>query len=342
MRRTLLIIVLLTSLCACKTLNKDLISINGLTMGTSYSIKIVPHEKKLDKNRIRKNIEKILIDINQTMSTYIDDSELSLFNQSKFTGWQVLSEDLFHVIEHGNQISYISHGAFDMTIAPLVKEWGFGSNIRSRAIPSNSVIQSIKQHTGYKKIKLDTMNQRISKSDPIITIDLSGIAKGFAVDKIAQYLDELDIKNYLVEIGGELIGKGRNAEQQLWQIGIEQANPLERSVQRIVSLENMAMATSGDYRNYFKSDGVHYSHTIDPTTGKPIKHSLAAVTVLHSSAMHADALATAFMVMGIEKSLTLANEINIALYLIIKTNDGFEERYNKYFTPFLTNHIYRD
>ena len=342
MQKRILIVFLLTSVCACQDSNKNLVSINGLTMGTSYTIQVVPNENELDKSKIHKNIEKILIDINQTMSTYINDSELSLFNQSKFTGWQVLSEDLFRVIAHGNQISSVSNGAFDMTIAPLVNVWGFGANMSNRVIPSNSVIQSIKQHTGYKKIKVDRMTQRISKSDPIVTIDLSGIAKGFAVDKIAQYLNELDITNYLVEIGGELRGKGRNAEQQLWQIGIEQANPLERSVQPIVSLENMAMATSGDYRNYFESGGTHYSHTINPVTGKPIKHSLAAVTVLHSSAMHADALATAFMVLGTEKSLILANEINVALYMIIKTNEGFEERYNKYFKPFLTNHVYKD
>lgn len=311
--------------------------INGLTMGTSYSIKIVPNGNELDKNTVPTNIENILADINQAMSTYIDDSELSLFNQSRITDWQVLSADLYQVIQHGNQVSSISSGAFDITVGPLVNLWGFGPDPYSREIPSDSVIQSIKQHSGYEKLDFDATTQRISKSDPVVTIDLSGIAKGFAVDKIAQYLNELGITDYLVEIGGELIGKGTNAKQQAWQIGIEQANPLERSVQRIVGLDNIAMATSGDYRNYFEKDGVRYSHTIDPASGKPISHTLAAVTVLHSSAMHADALATAFMVSGPEKSLALANEIGVALYMIIKTNAGFEERYNDRFKPYLTN-----
>ena len=337
MRNIFLIAILLTSLCACQSSNKDLITINGLTMGTSYSIKIVPNGNVLDRNTVHTNIEKILADINQSMSTYINDSELSLFNQSRITDWQVVSADLYRVIQHGNHVSTISSGAFDITVGPLVNLWGFGPDPYTRDIPSDAIIQSIKQHTGFKKLDFDATTQRISKSDPVVTIDLSGIAKGFAVDKIAQYLNGLGIEDYLVEIGGELIGKGTNAKQQAWQIGIEQAKPLERAVQRIVNLDNIAMATSGDYRNYFEKDGVRYSHTINPVTGKPIIHTLAAVTVLHSSAMHADALATAFMVSGPEKSLTLANEIGVALYMIIKTNVGFEERYNKSFKPYLTN-----
>ncbi len=337
MQKVFLIVILLASLCACQNPSKNLIAINGLTMGTSYSIKIVPKGNELDKNTVHTNIENILVGINQAMSTYIDDSELSLFNQSRITDWQVLSADLYRVIEHGNQISSISDGAFDITVGPLVNLWGFGPDPYNRNIPSDSIIQSIKQHIGFEKLAFDKASHRISKLDPLVTIDLSGIAKGFAVDKIAQYLNELGITDYLVEIGGELVGKGTNAKQQAWQIGIEQANPLKRSVQRIVSLDNFAMATSGDYRNYFEKDGIRYSHTIDPVTGKPISHTLAAVTVLHRSAMHADALATAFMVSGPEKSLALANEIGVALYMIIKTNTGFEERYNEQFKPYLTN-----
>jgi FAD:protein FMN transferase len=337
MQKLFLYVIMLASLCACLGQNNELVTINGLTMGTSYSIKIVPDNIALNKNTIHTDIENILADINQSMSTYIDDSELSLFNQAAATSWQVLSADLYRVIEHGNQISSISYGAFDVTVGPLVNLWGFGPDPYTREIPSDSVIQATKQHTGYKKLDFDESTHRIAKSDPAITIDLSGIAKGFAVDKIAQYLDKSGFMNYLVEIGGELIGKGINTSQQAWQIGIEQANPLERSVQRIVGLDNVAMATSGDYRNYFEKDGIRYSHTIDPTTGKPINHRLAAVTVLHSSAMHADALATGFMVSGPEKSLTLANKIGVALYMIIKTSTGFEERYNELFKPYLTN-----
>jgi len=337
MRIVFLIAILLTSLPACRNSNQDLVTINGLTMGTSYSIKIIPNKNEINKKSIQTNIEVILDDINQAMSTYINTSEVSLFNQSRESDWQTISEDLYQVIHHGYQVSSISNGAFDITVGPLVNLWGFGPDPYTREIPPDSIIQSVKAHTGYEKLVLDDTTQRISKSDPSVTIDLSGIAKGFAVDKIALHLDGLGIANYLVEIGGELIGKGINAKKQAWQIGIEQATPLERSVQRIVSLENIAMATSGDYRNYFEKDGVRYSHTIDPVSGKPINHTLAAVTVLHSSAMHADALATAFLVSGPEKSLALANQISVALYMIIKTDSGFEERYNDRFKPYLAN-----
>jgi thiamine biosynthesis lipoprotein len=337
MKSILLFLTILTSVCACQSQNKELVTINGLTMGTTYSIKIVAADIALDDKKIHTDIESILTEINQSMSTYIADSELSLFNQSRITDWQVLSADLYRVIQHAITVSTISNGAFDITLGPLVNLWGFGPDPYTRDIPTDSVIQSIKQHTGFEKLDFDESTQRISKSDPVVTIDLSGIAKGFAVDKIAQYLNGLGIADYLVEIGGELIGKGTNVKQQAWQIGIEQANPLERSVQRIVNLDNIAMATSGDYRNYFEKDGVRYSHTIDPVTGKPISHTLAAVTVLHRSAMHADALATAFMVSGPEKSLALANEVGVALYMIIKTDAGFEERYNDRFKPYLTN-----
>tara|TARA_R110000782_G_scaffold147196_5_gene239988 strand:+ start:3935 stop:4942 length:1008 start_codon:yes stop_codon:yes gene_type:complete len=335
MRKTFLILLLLTSLSACQDSNKELVTINGLTMGTSYSIKIMSNE--IDKGTVHTNIENILTDINQIMSTYIEDSEITLFNQSRTTDLQTFSSDLYRVIKHSNKISTISGGAFDITVGPLVNIWGFGPVPYKRDIPSDSAIQSIKQHTGFEKLSFEEASHRISKSDPLVTIDLSGIAKGFAVDKVAQYLDGLDLTDYLVEIGGELIAKGTNAKQQAWQIGIEQANPLERSVQRIVSLENIAMATSGDYRNYFEKDGIRYSHTIDPVSGKPISHTLVAVTVLHSSAMHADALATAFMVSGPEKSLALADKINVALYMIIKTRTGFDERYNENFRAYLTN-----
>lgn len=337
MRIFFLIVTLLTSISACQGQNKELIAISGLTMGTTYSVKIVPDDIVLDRSVIHADIEEILADINQAMSTYIDDSELSRFNQSKITDWQNLSEDLYSVIEHANDVSLFTNGAFDVTVGPLVNLWGFGPEPFTREIPTEPVIQSIKQHIGYEKLAFDKSSSQISKSDPDITIDLSGIAKGFAVDKIAIYLDKQNFQNYLVEIGGELIGKGTNANQQAWQIGIEQANPLERSVQRIINLENLAMATSGDYRNYFEKDGIRYSHTIDPVTGKPIHHNLASVTVLDKSAMYADALATAFMVLGSEKTISLANELNIAVYTIIKTNTGFEVRYNDHFKPYLSD-----
>ncbi len=335
MRALLPILLLICINSACQRAPDKVFTLTGLTMGTTYSVKLIPHDSIIDKHEIHAGIEQILADVNQSMSTYIPDSELSLLNQANVSDWQNLSDDLYSVIEHANNVSVITNGAFDITVGPLVNLWGFGPDPFTQEIPDESIIQATKQHTGYEKIVIDLLSNRISKSDPNIYIDLSGIAKGFAVDKIALYLDKNNITHYLIEIGGELIGKGLNANQQAWQIGIEQAKSLERSVQRIVSLNNMAMATSGDYRNYFEKDDVRYSHTINPTTGSPINHNLASVTVLDKSTMHADALATAFMVLGTEKTLALANQLGIAVYTLSKSETGFEERYNDYFKPYL-------
>ena len=178
---------------------------------------------------------------------------------------------------------------------------------------------------------------KIFKSNPNLYIDLSSIAKGFAVDKIALYLDKKKFKNYLIEIGGEIIAKGENAEKKVWQIGIENPNANNEIIKHTIRLNNMAMATSGNYKNYFKKNDINYSHIIDPATGRPVEHKLASVTVLNHSAMNADALATGFMVLGPEKTLSLANNLKIPIYLIIKNDKYFEEKYNDYFAPFISN-----
>ena len=307
--------------------------INGLTMGTTYSIKIKTADTVVNQEKIRADIEKILLEINQKMSTYIVDSELSVINFSNSLDSNLISDDLFKVISHANTISKTTNGAFDITVGPLVNLWGFGPNKSENKIPSNEEIELIKKNIGYKKIYLNKETTSIKKLHPDLYVDLSGIAKGFAVDKIALYLNSYNLENYLVEIGGELIAKGTNEDNEVWQIGIENPN---NNLAKIIGLKDIAMATSGDYRNYFEKNGVRYSHTINPNTGKPIKHKLASVTVLDKTAMNADALATAFMVLGPAKTIELANELKIGVYLIIKNDENFYEEYNEYFEPFIS------
>ena len=198
-------------------------------------------------------------------------------------------------------------------------------------------IKLAKENTGFQKIFLDEAHKRILKSNANLYIDLSGIAKGFSMDKIALYLNKKGFKNYLIEVGGELLAKGVNADNKVWQIGIESPNNNDNTIEDIVQLNNMAMATSGDYKKYFEKDNIRYSHIIDPETGKPIKHKLVSVTVLDYSAMNADALATAFSVLGPEKTLLLAKKLKVPVYLIIKNDGHFEKKYNDYFVPFLSN-----
>ena len=337
MRIFILIIFLIIGVSACQQTNYEILVLNGLTMGTTYSVKINADNAFVEKNQISDDIDEILSEINQSMSTYIKESELSNINFSTISDWQSISDDLFEVIDHAINVSLKTNGAFDITIAPLVNLWGFGPDKLQNKIPTDEIIELTKKNTGYKKISIDKSLKKISKLDPNLHIDLSGIAKGFAVDKIARYLDKRGFKNYLIEIGGELIGKGLNKDNEIWQIGIEDPNNNNDTIKRIIRLKDMAMATSGNYMNYFEKDGVRYSHTINPVTGKPIKHKLASVTVLDNSAMNADALATAFMVLGPEKALSLANNLEMAIYLIIKDGKRFEEKYNNYFIPYLSD-----
>jgi thiamine biosynthesis lipoprotein len=337
MRIFILTIFLIIGISACQKTSYEILVLNGLTMGTTYSVKINADNAFVEKNKISNDIDEILSEINQSMSTYIKESELSNINYSTISDWQSISDDLFEVINHAINVSLKTNGAFDITIAPLVNLWGFGPDKLQNKIPTDEIIELTKKNTGYKKISIDKSLKMISKLDPNLHIDLSGIAKGFAVDKIARYLDKCGFKNYLVEIGGELIGKGLNKDKEIWQIGIDNPNNNSDRIKRIIQLEDMAMATSGNYMNYFEKDGIRYSHTINPVTGRPIKHKLASVTVLDSSTMNADALATAFMVLGPEKALSLANNLEIALYLIIKNGERFEEKYNDYFMPYLSD-----
>ena len=318
---------------ACQNNNYKIVLINGLTMGTTYSIKIKTADAVVNQEKIRADIEKILLEINQKMSTYIVDSELSVINFSNSLDSNLISDDLFKVISHANTISKTTNGAFDITVGPLVNLWGFGPNKSENKIPSNEEIELIKKNIGYMKIYLNKETTSIKKLHPDLYVDLSGIAKGFAVDKIALYLNSYNLENYLVEIGGELIAKGTNEDNEVWQIGIENPN---NNLAKIIGLKDIAMATSGDYRNYFEKNGVRYSHTINPNTGKPIKHKLASITVLDKTAMNADALATAFMVLGPAKTIELANELKIGVYLIIKNDENFYEEYNEYFEPFIS------
>ena len=331
--RILIIIFLMIGTGACQNNNYKILLINGLTMGTTYSIKIKTANAVVNKEKIRADIEKILLEINQKMSTYIVDSELSVINFSNSLDSNLISDDLFKVISHANTISKTTNGAFDITVGPLVNLWGFGPNKSENKIPSDEEIELIKKNIGYKKIYLNKETTSIKKLHPDLYVDLSGIAKGFAVDKIALYLNSYNLENYLVEIGGELIAKGTNEDNEVWQIGIENPN---NNLVKIIGLKDIAMATSGDYRNYFEKNGVRYSHTINPNTGKPIKHKLASVTVLDKTAMNADALATAFMVLGPAKTIELANELKIGVYLIIKNDENFYEEYNEYFEPFIS------
>ena len=213
-----------------------------------------------------------------------------------------------------------------MTVGPLVNLWGFGPVPRGDTIPSDTEIREALQKVGYTKIHTQISPPAIKKDRPDIQIDLSAIAKGYAVDQVADYLDRSRVLDYLVEIGGELRAKGKNAEGTAWRVGIEKPVPNKRAVHQVLHLRDQAMATSGDYRNYFEKNGQRFSHTINPRTGRPITHNLASVTVINPSSMRADAMATALMVLGPEVGYELAERQKLAALFILRDSDGFQER----------------
>lgn len=337
--RDFILLSLIINLHACEspTDPQQAVDISGLTMGTTYTIKLNVAETKIDRPVISTEINHRLDKINSQMSTYMETSALSLFNQSNTQDWEEIPPDLYTVIEESLRINKLSYHAFDVTIDPVVNLWGFGPKARSDIVPEESAIKEALDKVGSEYIHLRKEPYAIKKDKPNLTIDLSAIAKGYAVDVIADYLDDLGINNYMVEIGGEIKTKGINSGNKIWHIGIEKPLDDQRSVQTVISLNNIGMATSGDYRNYFEENGIRYSHTIDPSTGKPITHKLASVTVLHPSTMTADAMATALLVLGPERGFELALKENLAALFIVHDKDNFIEIITPEFKEALVN-----
>lgn len=298
-------------------------------MGTSYHITICTDSADVvDRDQVQQDVDQLLKKINQQMSTYIKTSELSQFNQTTVDEWFPVSTPLVKVVDAGLKLSEESDGAFDMTVGPLVNLWHFGPDPGKRTIPDNSQIEAARKSVGYHHIQTRNNPMSLQKTISDVYLDLSAIAKGYAVDEVGAYLESQSIQNYLVEIGGEMRARGINQQGQPWNVGIEKPISDQRVVQHVFPLDNLSMATSGNYRNFFEVDGVSYSHTIDPRTGRPVKHALASVTVVGENCMNCDAIATCLMVIGPEKGYNWCAERNIAAYFIVKAETGFTERYS--------------
>ena len=328
----LLLAVLFITACGKSAPEQKVLAITGLTMGTSYNVKWVSTDP--DTTTLQQAVTAELVDINNSMSTYIDSSELSKLNRHTVGEWFPVSDQLIEVLSLSRQVSDQSSGQFDATVGPLVNLWGFGPDGRIEKAPSESQIQQLRPRIGYQLLDIDTENKRVRRTADIY-IDLSAIAKGYGVDIIAELLEQRGIKNYLVEIGGEMRLQGNKPEQTPWRVAIERPDVTGRSVQGVVLPGNNAVATSGDYRNYFEQDGIRFSHTIDPGTGKPITHKLASVTVITPSCALADAYATALTVMGDEAGYKFAVQQGIEAYFIVKAEEGFKIRMTPGFSKFL-------
>jgi thiamine biosynthesis lipoprotein len=311
--------------------NAAWLTLSGSTMGTRYRIKVMDPSGSLERHALESDIDQILEAVNDRMSTYRSDSELSRFNNASSTAWFKVSPGTARVVEEGLQVSRLSEGAFDATVGPLVDLWGFGPGTPTPSPPPTEHIKSQLGMIGHAKLDARNSPAAIRKALPNIRVDLSGIAKGYAVDRVADHLERVSADKYLVEIGGEMRVRGNSPYAEAWRIGVEKPVPGRRAIQRVVRLDAAAIATSGDYRIFFESGGNRYTHLIDPRTGLPVTHNLASVTVIAPSAMAADAWSTALMVIGPEEGFALAERLDLAAFFISKTEDGFRETYTPAF-----------
>lgn len=287
----------------------------GQTMGTiPYSVKIITAEPL----PIGFGIDSVLKAFNQSLSTYIPDSEISTFNRLDTL---VYETDMFYpVLEKSQEIHKATNGAFDPTVGPLVNIWGFGPN-KNIEVPDSTKIDSLTNLTGFDQIQFNT-SYAAKKSG--MYLDFSAIAKGYAIDLIGEFVESYGVKDYLVEIGGEVRARGKNLKDQGWSIGID--DPLvardERKILSILEVNNLSLATSGNYRNYYEKDGEVYAHIIDPRTGYNRQHNLLSASVFSSDCMSADAYATGFMVMGLEASKNIVeDDPDLEALLLYKDGD---------------------
>lgn len=291
-------------------------AVDGQTMGTTYRV-LARCPENLDADRI----EAVLARVNASMSNWDQDSEISRFNASPVGQWSTLSPPLAEVMRTALTLSAMSDGAFDVSVGALVDVWGFGP-APARQWPDDVELEAARARAGFRHLEL--AGDRLRKTLDV-SIDLSALAKGYGVDAVAAAVDGQGCADYLVEIGGEVRVRGKNRNGRPWLLGIEMPDG-SGSAHRLMELKKGAVATSGDYRNFFEHDGTRYSHTIDPRLGTPVTHDLASVTVVHASAMWADGYATLIAVLGPEAGLDLAESQGLAAYLLVRRGDGLEPR----------------
>lgn len=324
-----LLILLLLLMAGCSESDRPLespVKLEGNIFGSFYQVSLVDSLTLGEAGEIEEGIVAVLEEVDAAMSIYRDDSELMAFNEAPLGEWQSLSEELLDVLAIGQSVAEASHGAFDMTLGNLVNLWSFGSEARPRKIPDNGLLSRRLAEIGPDSIEVDRDNQRARRLRDVF-VDLGGVAKGYATDRVAAYLDGEGKEDYLVNLGGDLIVRGhRDGENQPWRIGIEAPLNDRREARHIIPLHDISVASSGDYRNYFEEEGQRYSHTLDPRTGRPIRHRLASVSVMHPSNAWADAWATALMVLGEERGMALAREQELAILMIVRESKDWSSR----------------
>lgn len=317
------IAIVLLFLISCTPSSKYVFN-QGLVYGTIYHL---TYESPKGED-LQKGIEALLDTLGNSVSTFVPTSTISKVNKNEETK---LDPDFLKVFNNAQEVSKITDGAFDVTVMPMVNAWGFGFENRGKITPG--VIDSLKPLVGYQKVRIE--NGKFIKEHPGTMLDFSAIAKGYAVDKVGNFLKQHGCNNYMVEIGGEVVARGKNEKGEYWNIGISEPDDdqlaSDQKLNAILSLKDMALATSGNYRNFYIKNGVKYAHEIDPKTGYPAQKSVLSTTVLAKDCMTADAFATAFMVCGLKNAITIANaDKDIEVYFIYSGENG---KYKEYVSP---------
>ena len=327
-------LLILTFMLACNPKAKQQeVKINGLAQGTYYAITYFDHETR----DLQPEIDSFFNAFNESASTYLEASVISRFNNNDTS---VRADEAFIVVFNKSQeVSAATNGSFDITTYPLSDAWGFGFTDPMKL--DNQKVDSLLQYVGYHMVKLE--GDRLIKEKPETRLDFNAIAKGYSVDLIGKMLEEKGIKNYLVDVGGEVFAKGEKVDGTAWKVGIEKPtedSDDQRTLDAVVTLKNKALATSGNYRRFFMKDGIKYSHTIDPITGYPVTHRLLSASVLADDAMTADAYATAFVVMGLEKAKAfISGHPEFEAHFIYTNNKG---QYESWTSPGLVKLIVKN
>lgn len=316
--RVSLLIVLLAVLSGC---GQSVERFGGPTMGSSYTVQVVPTGQSPDAAKLKAEVEAILARLDEQFSTYRDDSAISRFNALPAGACMAMPADVLKLWRYGEQLAQQSGGAFDLSVEPLVNLWGFGPQSRGEQVPAAADLERERARVGHQHLRVE--GEKLCK-DVSAQLDFDSIVAGYAVDQVSERLVALGLKDFLVEITGELKAVGHKPDGTPWRIALEvPSGERERQVERSVALDGIGLSTSGDYRNYFEEGGQRYSHTFDPRSGAPVRHALAAVTVADAQALHADGLSTLLMVLGPEEGYTFAERNGLAALFILRQGEGF-------------------
>jgi thiamine biosynthesis lipoprotein len=306
--------------------------VSGKAQGTTYHIKLVLDGVPTPVEEIRAHISATLAEIDAQMSNYREDSEISRINREERTNWLLVSKQIVELLVIAHTVYEHSDGCYDLTVKPLFDLWGFSGH--ENKVPTQDEIDALLPHVGMTLLEVDAVNNRIRKKDPKLKIDLSSIAQGYSVGVVARLLESLGIKNYLVEIGGEMVVKGHKTNGDDWQVAVQTPTPLTREIEKIIDVreqKGIAIMTAGTYQHFFEENGQTYSHILNPKTGRPITHHLRSVTVMHDDPTWADAWDTALLCVGEEEAARIAEAEKLKVLLIYEGDGKRMEHMSKAF-----------